>query len=211
MTFNQNWEKKLYQDMIPVNMINLCKKTERRVLERVLKYKVLSKILQFLLWETRRCSVNKVLLKISQNSRRNTCARVCFLIMLQALACNSIKKETLAKIFSCEFCEIFKNTFFYRTPSVALLKHVLPTYSVPLKQNGKADKIKRNFFPRIHIFSRSLSFFLSIGNWFMQSIVKLGIVPGELVTKIITWMKMPWPSMQFWLAPLIFLLFQSSK
>ena len=34
-------------------------------------------------------------------------------------ACNFIKKETLAQVFSCEFCEISKNTFFYRTPLVA--------------------------------------------------------------------------------------------
>ena len=27
-------------------------------------------------------------------------------------ACNLIKKETLAQVFSCEFCEIPKNTFF---------------------------------------------------------------------------------------------------
>ena len=27
-------------------------------------------------------------------------------------ACNFIKKETLAQVFLCEFCEIFKNTFF---------------------------------------------------------------------------------------------------
>ena len=31
-------------------------------------------------------------------------------------ACNFIKKETLAQVFSSEFCEISKNTFFYRTP-----------------------------------------------------------------------------------------------
>ena len=29
-------------------------------------------------------------------------------------ACNVIKKETLALVFSCEFCEISKNTFFHR-------------------------------------------------------------------------------------------------
>ena len=34
-------------------------------------------------------------------------------------ACNFIKKETLAQVFSCEFCKIFKNTFSYRTPPVA--------------------------------------------------------------------------------------------
>ena len=34
-------------------------------------------------------------------------------------ACNFIKKETLAQVFSCEFCEIYKDNFFYRTPLVA--------------------------------------------------------------------------------------------
>ena len=53
------------------------------------------------------------------NSQENTCARVYFLIKLQSEAGNFIKKETLAEVFSCEFCEILKNTFFYRTPSVA--------------------------------------------------------------------------------------------
>ena len=28
------------------------------------------------------------------------------------------KKEALAQVFSCEFSEIFKNIFFYRTPVV---------------------------------------------------------------------------------------------
>ena len=51
------------------------------------------------------CSVKKVFLQILQNSRENTCARV---------ACNFIKKEALAQVFSCEFCEISKNTFFHR-------------------------------------------------------------------------------------------------
>ena len=36
-----------------------------------------------------------------------------------AQACNFIKKETLAQVFSCEFCEISKNTFSYGTPLVA--------------------------------------------------------------------------------------------
>ena len=35
------------------------------------------------------------------------------------LACNFIKKETLAQVFSCEFYKISKNTFSYRTPPVA--------------------------------------------------------------------------------------------
>ena len=34
-------------------------------------------------------------------------------------ACNFIKEETLAQVFSCKFCASFKNTFLYRTPPVA--------------------------------------------------------------------------------------------
>ena len=38
---------------------------------------------------------------------------------VQAEACNFIKKETLTRVFSCEFCEISKSTFFYRNFPVA--------------------------------------------------------------------------------------------
>ena len=37
----------------------------------------------------------------------------------RAEACIFIKKETLAQVFSCEFYEIYKNTFYYGTPLVA--------------------------------------------------------------------------------------------
>ena len=57
----------------------------------------------------RRCSVEKVFLEISQSSQENTCARVCFLIGLRPSTL--FKKETLAHVFSWEFCEISKNTF----------------------------------------------------------------------------------------------------
>ena len=60
-------------------------------------------------WNTeavmRRCSVEKVFFDILQNLQENTCARVPFLI-------NFIKKETLAQVFFCEFCEISNKTFF---------------------------------------------------------------------------------------------------
>ena len=49
-------------------------------------------------------------LEISQNSRENICARK---------PATLIKKETLAEVFSHEFCEISKNTFLYRAPMVA--------------------------------------------------------------------------------------------
>ena len=49
---------------------------------------------------------------VLKNFAKSTCAKASFLI-------NFIKKETLAQVLSCEFCEIFKNIYFYRTPLVA--------------------------------------------------------------------------------------------
>ena len=71
----------------------------------------------YLIQAVTRCVLwKKVFLEISQNSQENTCARASFLIKLQA--CNFIKTETLAQVFSCEFCEISKNIFCCRTPLV---------------------------------------------------------------------------------------------
>ena len=39
--------------------------------------------------------------------------------------CNFIKKETLAHVFFCEFCEISKNTILHRTPLVAASENTL--------------------------------------------------------------------------------------
>ena len=63
-----------------------------------------------------RCSVKKLFLEILLNLQENTFARVSF---LQTYACNFIKIESLAQIFSCKYCEhLSNNTFFYRTPAV---------------------------------------------------------------------------------------------
>ena len=51
--------------------------------------------------------MQKSVLRNSLNSQENTCVRVFFFIN-----CNFIKKETLAQMFSYEFDEISKNTFF---------------------------------------------------------------------------------------------------
>ena len=62
-------------------------------------------------------------LEISRNSQENTWCQGLFFIRLRAEACNFIKKESLAQVFSCEFCEISKNTFFYTKPPVAAPRH----------------------------------------------------------------------------------------
>ena len=103
---------------------------------------IFSSLKQYLVAVAQRCSAKKVFLGISQNSQENTCARVSFKMKLQPFvmpqkafnafikafevpqrACNFIKKETLARLFSCEFCEISKNTFFYRTPLLTASKY----------------------------------------------------------------------------------------
>ena len=69
-----------------------------------------------------RCSVKKgVLRNFAKFTGKHLCQRLFFDkgAGLRPNACNFIKKQSLAQVFPCEFCEISKNTFFYRTPPVA--------------------------------------------------------------------------------------------
>ena len=59
-----------------------------------------------------------------------------FLIKLQA--CSFIKKETLAQVFSCEFCEISKNIFF--------VEHLQETVSTGEKPEGEHDESELSSF-----------------------------------------------------------------
>ena len=70
---------------------------------------------------TRRFSVSKcrVILEISANSQQKHLCQILFFNKVAGATCNFIKKKTLAQVFSCEFCEISKNSFFYRRPLVA--------------------------------------------------------------------------------------------
>ena len=66
---------------------------------------------------TRRCPVTKVILKVSQNVQENTCIGVFF----NKIADYS-KRDSIAGVFvlfSCEFCKIFNNTFFWSPPVAA--------------------------------------------------------------------------------------------
>ena len=56
-----------------------------------------------------RCSVKKNFYKIH---RKTPVPRSFFNKVADLEAYDIIKKETLAQVFSCEFCEIFKNTYF---------------------------------------------------------------------------------------------------
>ena len=63
-----------------------------------------------------KCSVNKMLLELSQNSQENACTIVCLLIKFQAETWKFNKEETLTQVFSC-----FTFSKFLRTPFLWLL------------------------------------------------------------------------------------------
>ena len=56
-------------------------------------------------------------------ARKHLCRSHFFLMKLQSEACNYIKKETVAQLFSCEFCEISMNIVF--------TEHLWASASVP--------------------------------------------------------------------------------
>ena len=72
----------------------------------------------------RRCFIEEGVFKISQYSHENICVRVSF------WAATLLKKRLWHRGFSCEFCKIFKNTFFtehlWMTPSI--LQQLLALY-----------------------------------------------------------------------------------
>ena len=59
-----------------------------------------------------------VLRNFTKFTGKHLCQRLFFNKVADG-ACNFIKKETLAQVFSCEFYKTSKNSFFCRTPLVA--------------------------------------------------------------------------------------------
>ena len=62
-----------------------------------------------------RCFIKKDILRnFTKFTEKHLCQSLFFnkVADLRPLACNFIKKETLAQVLSCEFCEISKNNFF---------------------------------------------------------------------------------------------------
>ena len=119
----------------------------------------------------RRCSVEKMFLKTSQNYQKNPCARVSFLLKL------------LAQVFSCEFCKIFKNTFFHRTPPVATSANnelLLKYLSNMLLISGKHQflvNLKGTFFT------------VALINCHWRQITKIFITSTWLIIKLTSWLR----------------------
>ena len=64
--------------------------------------------------------------KLYKIHRRHLCQSLYFNKNLEFMACNFVKIETLAHVFSCEFCKIPRSTFF--------IEHFLATASVLCKK-----------------------------------------------------------------------------
>ena len=86
------------------------------------------------------CSVKKVFLEIWQNSQKNTCARTSFNKVAGFRPATLLKKETLAQMFFCEFCEISKNTFLYRTRLVAASERERISNHCPSQQSQQSSE-----------------------------------------------------------------------
>ena len=72
----------------------------------------------------RRCSVENMFLEISQNSQENTCARVSFLIKLQASGLKSatlLKKRLWRRCFPVNFAKFLRRPFLQNTSGRLLL------------------------------------------------------------------------------------------
>ena len=63
---------------------------------------------------------------ISQNSQENTFVRASFLIKLQTglMPATLLKRRLRQPVFSCEFCEDYKNTFFIKLLWLLLLSSI---------------------------------------------------------------------------------------
>ena len=93
-------------------------------------------------------------------------------------ACNFIKKETLTQVFSCEFFEIFINTYFYRTP-LGAVSGVACFFVVHVWQKKLQQSTPKNYAAKF-LFQSALKLpscdlvvlFIEL-NFFLQKIMQL--------------------------------------
>ena len=99
---NSSTTNKIFKLSLTVVHIVIRNGSNNGVMHRSFKY-----CIQNVFWKKRSFSATL------QNSQENTCARASFLTKLEASV--SAKRETVAQVFPCEFCEVSKNTFLQNT------------------------------------------------------------------------------------------------
>ena len=95
-----------YQDIIKRREENTIKKSNLQTFYSIMSYSRLLHIGE-VQSSHRRCSVKKAVLKNFTNFTGKPLCWSLFLINFQAF-----RRATPAQVFSCEICEIFKNTYF---------------------------------------------------------------------------------------------------
>ena len=132
---NLNWSQFKLKETIIFTAYHFYKVTSLVFSSRIITAK---KLLHITVREAvvRRCSVEKVFLESSQNSQENTCARVSFLIKLQARKhlCQGLqlyyKRDSGTGVFLWIFYELSKDNFSYKT---------LPVAASTMRQNNFHD------------------------------------------------------------------------
>ena len=98
------------------------------------------------------------------------------------------KKETLTQVFSCEFCEISRNTYFHTTPVVATFIHHVTALLFLSKQFKKAIKTADTFKTmQVRVTTTLLFPIILVANLidgFLNTEFSL-IVQGEVIKEII--------------------------
>ena len=131
-------------------------------------------------------------LKFSQNSPENTFSRVHYLIKLQALSSNFMKKENLSQVFSGGFWEIFKSNFLQSTSRQLLLIFVVEMFlqlkltnlfkkqfskknlrlvfrsTLDLKINAKLLRSKYYIWPKIKLHNTKISWFIVVNVYYLK-------------------------------------------
>ena len=113
--------------------------------------------------------------------------RHSFGFKLQASSRNFIKKETLAQVFSCEFCEISKNTFYHRTPLVAASVHLIlyHFYLVLMHSVNILAHILFHYFFSLYFVSFLFKFIFNCSCWSGYQVSFFGIfLPIILLMKV---------------------------
>ena len=108
----------------------------------------------------RRCNVRQCVLR---NFAKLTGKHPCqSLFLIESQPCNFIKKETLAQVFSCEFCKISKNTFF--------TEHLWATASITTRSSmSKVHRANSHIIVSLQIFHKIYLFFFSFFRFFYSS------------------------------------------
>ena len=81
----------------------------------------------------------------------------------------SCRPETLAQVFSCEFCEISKNTFFHRTPLLLqnYRREVISDFFYPFKPFSILNFAMAEWFSHVTCFNKVylILFFFLVQTW----------------------------------------------